>query len=161
MENKYYLGKCDFNNSGRKNCKAFITWELKDGRFSVSAEIWDPRETDIYCGGQCVEEVRRFFPLNKQARRMAAIWKEWHLNDMQAGSPAQTEWLRRNNIGAKSGDYYTTACDALARAGLNPDPSHIIDGKPYVYGSAWLKKELPPEILAEIQSWETKIAEVA
>ena len=147
MSMRYILGKCDYNGSGRKNCEAEITWELKDGRFSMRAEIWNPRHTDIYCGGQCVDTVAAFFPHDAKAKRMCEIWRRWHLNDMRAGSQAQEDWLRQNP-GTSSDQGCEMRCARLAAAGLNPDPE-----TGYRYGHAWLKEELPAEIIAEIESW--------
>lgn len=149
QEHRYVLGKCDYNEAGRKNCEAAITWELKDGKFSMCAEIWQPNKRDILAGGQCVDTVAAYFPEDAKAQRMLAIWTDWHLNDMNAGTPAQTAWLKVN---LKPEDYaypkshYDVACEKLAAAGLNPDNG-------YKYGSKWLRVELPPEVVAEIQSW--------
>jgi hypothetical protein len=137
----YPLGKVDFRGKGRKDCLAVITWELKDGRFSMCAEIWNPRKSDIYMGGQCVDEVAAYFPNDAKAQRMVAIWREWHLNDMQAGTPAQMAFLKTAGTHG-----YVEACDALDEVGLLIHNGHK-------YGSAWLKVELPAHVVAEIQSW--------
>lgn len=155
MEKKYYLGKCDYNQSGRKNCKAFITWELDEkGKglvFSMCAEIWNPQETDLYCGGQCVDKVAAYFPNDEKAQRMVEVWKRWHLNDMKAGSSVQEQWLKDNPIDpaeyAYPKSHYEVASEKLFEAGLNPD----VDG--YQYGHAWKFEQIPDEIIAEIQSW--------
>lgn len=156
-QHKYFLGMCDDNGDGRKNCEAYITWELKDGKFSMCAETWLPSKRDIIRGGQCVDYVAAMFPHDKKAQRMAEIWKRWHLNDLTAGSPAQELWLRENPIAPEDyrfpKSYYAVARERLAAVGLNPDPNFIYKGKPYSYGHAWLKEELPAEIVAEIQSW--------
>jgi hypothetical protein len=151
-EHRYDLGKIDYNRSGRKNCKVALTWTLEHGRFTMHAEVWNPRETDIYTGGQMVEEAVAYFPNDKKAHRMKAIWEEWHLNDLVAGSPAQMEWLKENPVEDRM-NYYRSASDALAKVGLNPDPGYLQDGKPYKYGHSWLKKELPAEVIEEIESW--------
>jgi hypothetical protein len=154
-EHRYVLGKCDYNDSGRRNCEAAITWSFADGKFSMSAEIWNPGHTDIYMGGQCVDVVAAHFPHDAKAKRMVAIWRAWHLNDMQAGSPAQTAWLREHETEGEAhrGDHYTWACEALTAAGLNPDPNYLHDGKPYSYGRAWLTVAIPDDVAAEIHSW--------
>lgn len=153
-EHRLYLGKCDYNNSGRKNCKAFITWKLENGRFSMSAEIWNPCESDCYMCGQCVGAVAKYFPRNLIARRMVEVWCEWHLNDLTAGSPAQRAFLKSNPVVFTYPEtHYGKACAMLAAAGLSPDPEHVRDGKPYKYGSAWLMRELPADVIAEIESW--------
>ena len=157
-EHKYVLGKVDYNGSGRRNCEAEITWEIKQGRFSMSAGIWNPRRTDYYTCGQCVDTVAAYFPANKKVQRMLAVWREWHLNDMTAGSPAQEAWLKAN---PSTDNDYTVACARLADAGLNPDPGYLHNEKPYKYGSAWLKRDLPPEVLVEVASWDAPVAHVS
>lgn len=156
-EHRYVLGMVDYNGNGRDNCEAALTWSLEDGRFSMSGEIWNPRKTDILAGGQCVDTVVGYFPNDAKAQRMLAIWREWHLNDMVAGSPAQREWLKANPIDPAEHAYpkshYEVACAKLEAEGLNPDPSYTHNGKPYRYGSAWLSRELPPEVIAEVHSW--------
>lgn len=155
MEHHYKIGKVDYNGNGRRNCMAEITWDLQGGRFTMSARIWNPAGTDCYASGQCVDEVANFFPSNGKVQRMRAIWRAWHLNDMQAGSPAQTAWLKQHagEFDRAKGDRFTWATQALAAAGLNPDPDYLHNGKPYRYGSAWLEIALPPEVVAEIESW--------
>lgn len=115
----------------------------------MAGGIWNPRETDYYCCGQVVDEVARYFPDDAKLQRMLAVWREWHLNNMKAGTPAQEAFLKTRTY-PRSGDYLTWACETLRAAGLEPDQH---EGKPYRYGSAWLKAELPPEIVAEIESW--------
>lgn len=44
------------------------------------------------------------------------------------------------------------ACDALAAAGLNPDPGYMHNGAPYRYGSAWLCVGAPQDVLDFLQS---------
>lgn len=150
----YSLGKTDYNGKGRKNCLTEITWRLENGRFSMCAHIWNPGKTDHYCGGQCVDTVAALFPHDKKAQRMLAIWERWHLNDMKAGSPAQEEFLRANPVSFKYPEtHYDKAGEALAAAGLNPDPNYLHNGEPYKYGHAWIKENLPAEVVAEIESW--------
>ena len=144
MEHKYVIGRVDYLNNGRR-CEAAITWELKDGRFSMQAEIGN------YCAGQCVEEVAAFFPGSLKAQRMLAVWRDWHLNDMTAGSPAQEQFFKQHPE-TKNWDY-PQRVGALSRAGLNPDPNYLHKGKPYQYGTAWLKRTIPEDVIKEIESW--------
>lgn len=156
-EHKYYLGKCDAIGGGAKRNEAYITWEFKDGKFSMCAEIWMASKRDIIMGGQCVREVAAFFPEDEKAQRMVEIWERWHLNDLVAGSPAQMKWLRDNPLDPKEYAYpashYDVAGKKLEEAGLNPDPDYIHNEKPYKYGHAWLKEEIPADVAAEIESW--------
>ena len=127
------LGKVDYNNSGRRNCKATLEWELtSDGEFTMSANIWNPRETDIYCGGQCVDEVASYFPYNAKVQRMVEIWRRWHLNDSQAGCEHQ------RTLGWKSYDEH---------------PSEPCPVCGYKYGTSCLKEEIPQDIQDEIRAW--------
>lgn len=71
--------------------------------------------------------------------RFLQVWRGHHLNDMRAGSPRQMEWLRVN----PGNDNYTKALEALTEAGLNPDAEYLHNGKPYVYGTAWLRSDVP------------------
>jgi hypothetical protein len=147
-EHRYILGKTDAYTPGRKNCEAAITWSLTDGKFSMCAEVWLPSKDDIIQGGQCVDSVAALFPDDTKAKRMVAIWERWHLNDMKAGTLAQEAYLRANPVNAIYPEsHYTKACEMLAAAGLNPDNG-------YKYGSQWLKEELPPEVVSEIESWQ-------
>jgi hypothetical protein len=152
---KLYLGKVDYNGSGRRNCKAYLKWDLTEfGRFTASGEIWNPSETDCYACGQIVDTVADFFPNREQVKRIRAVWENWHLNDMKAGSPAQEAWLKENPVSVKYPEsHYVKASEALKNAGLNPDASFVRNGEPYRYGSAWIKSELPQEIIEEIKSW--------
>lgn len=70
-----------------------------------------------------------------------AVWEKWHLNDMQAGTPEQMEYLE------KYPDIkdYSKKCELLKQVGL-----YEIDG--YKYGSKWLTKELPLEVVAFLKS---------
>ena len=108
--------------------------------------------------GWDLERLQKFF----------SIWARWHLNDMRAGSPAQEEFLRCHadawaayitNAREKAcsvedasdiypASYYTWACTVLAAAGLHPDPER----NEYRYGSAWLKEEVPEDVLVWLRA---------
>ena len=96
--------------------------------------------------GWSIDMLRKFF----------AVWERWHLNDLTAGSPAQEEFLRTHaaeweTYKANAGSipsHYTWACKVLATAGLHPDPGH----NGYRYGSAWLKEEVPEDVLAWLRA---------
>ena len=120
-----------------------IDWDGKnlsitgsEGRDHGGQIIMSPWDLQQYAEGYSPEVVAQ----------LRDIWERWHLNDLQAGSPAQTAYLEANPITDRS-DHYTKACEALKAAGLNPDPNYIHDGKPYRYGSAWLRIEVPEDAL--------------
>jgi hypothetical protein len=132
---------------------AEITLKWDGERLSICAGIWNPRGTDYYSCGQNVDEVAGYFRSDKTTQALLRLWRDWHLNDMNAGSPAQSAWMEANPIEAKYPDsHYDKARNALAEAGLNPDPSYLHNGKPYAYGSAWLKREIPADVIAEIEA---------
>lgn len=80
------------------------------------------------------------------ATRLREVWDRWHLNGMKAGSPAQEAHLRAHPID-RAADHFKVATEALRAAGLQPDPGHLYNGKPYSYGSAWLHEEVPEDVL--------------
>lgn len=85
--------------------------------------------------GQIHKEVKDIIP-----DRLYQIWKRWNLNDMRAGTFVQEEILRQaKNKGVDVSDY-DKACDYLRKLGVYDD-----DG--YRYGSAWLKEELPQDVI--------------
>ena len=103
--------------------------------------------------------------------RLAEIWRDYHLPGMQAGTPAQTAYLRsldptgkewrkdpramidhetgKANVRGYGPDHYDWARNVLAEVGLQPDPNGP-DGEPYSYGSEWLRIEVPGSVLDEV-----------
>ncbi|RYD61954.1 MAG: hypothetical protein EOP83_15845 [Verrucomicrobiaceae bacterium] len=145
------LGKIAYNRTGRKANRVTIEVELNVGRLSICGNIWNQRETDCVSCGQNIDEIGRLFPNNQMVQRIVAIWDQYHLNDMQAGSPAQRAHL--NGLGEQRPTGYNETLAELTRVGLQPDASYLYNGKPYAYGSAWLREEIPEEIIAEIEAW--------
>jgi hypothetical protein len=140
MEKEYILGKV-------KGKTARLIWNLTDGNFAMQATLGNEMV------GQCVNEVVDYFPTDQKAQRMREVWKNWHLNDLTAGSPAQRDYLSNHRTSDTKLTHYERALKLLAEAGLNPDPNYLHKGKPYEYGSAWLKRTIPEDIIKEIESW--------
>ena len=92
-KHSYSPGYVNYNEFAKKRSKNLceVEWELKDGRFSMSAQIWQQNKRDILMGGQCVDEVAKLFPNDAKLQRMCKIWERWHLNDMRAGCEHQRE----------------------------------------------------------------------
>lgn len=149
------LGKIDYNGRGRKTNQVEIEVRLEEGKLSICGSIWNNIHSDIYSGGQNIEEIASLFPHNKRVQRIKQVWERYHLNDLAAGSPKQEDWLRSHPLAGIDWEvsYYERACESLKEAGLNPDPNYIHNGKPYEYGTAWLKEELPADIIKEVESW--------
>lgn len=153
MEYIIELGKIDYNGIGRKINAVTIEVRLGDGNLSICGSIWNSLHTDIVSGGQNIDEIASLFPHNERVQRVKEVWKRWHLNDLKAGSPKQEEYLKNNPITSSYPEsHYEKTCKVLAKKGLNPDPDYICSGKPYEYGSAWLKEKLPLEIIKEVES---------
>lgn len=102
--------------------------------------------------GQCQQHIRKDLPnielaiSKEQLLRILEVWEEWHLNDMEAGTKQQEEIVVNHYGKGKRGYTYKDACDVLEREGLYKD-------RDYKYGSAWLLRILPEEIIEEVKAW--------
>lgn len=87
-----------------------------------------------------IEKLAEGWTVGKVAK-LHQIWKEYHLNDMQAGSPAQRAWIAQTGI--------VKYDDILAQmpADILHDATELRNGKPYTYGSAWLRMDIPADVL--------------
>lgn len=135
-------------NPGRtEDGQVFCKIVFESGRLSISG-VEGPKPNGD-CRGSCgqIAGALRLTVDNLNpgwdaalVNRFADVWEEWHLNDMRAGTPRQTVYLR-----AQPPTSYAQARDALAAAGLNPDNG-------YRYGSAWLREEVPAEVISFLKS---------
>lgn len=101
--------------------------EIKNGELSISGE----------CGnsfGQCYDSIK---PANPEQARIVEIWKTYHLNGMHAGTEKQEKILK-----GFYGDYDD-------KVKLLKKHRAYSDGG-YIYGSKWLKRELPATLHKEI-----------
>ena len=138
FEKKTYIGE---GPEGRIVVR--IKWDGKNlsitgdiGRDHGGQIIMSPWDIATYAEGVDAETVEK----------LRTIWEAYHLNDMQAGSPAQSAFLKAHPVADRL-NYYAKACDALQAAGINPDPAYLHNGKPYQYGTAWLRIEVPADVL--------------
>lgn len=124
---------------------------------SICGNVWNSRNTDIICGGQCLEEINKH--LSKMSfknialfKKLLTLWREYHLNGMHAGTPAQEAFLA-DLQGSGSHYDYEIACEYLKAAGLYEVPyiglavGRRYNGEMYRYGSAWLIRELPESVV--------------
>lgn len=171
----FNFGKIDYMDRGCKDCPVSVTIELherggeeviKNGKrtgeycnkyieFSACGDVWNYMHTDIYCGGQCLDEIAKYVK-SPVFRQIYDFWKKYHLNGMRAGTPEQekivNEWIAAGN------KYdYSAACEMLKRCGLYEVPLNCrligtrnADGMPYKYGSGWVIKDIPKDDLQKI-----------
>lgn len=138
--------------------ETFIKIKWEDGKLSITGVVGPYKNGD--CAGSCgqiLDELLTAIPTaeftKNDLKRLHAVWKEWYLNDLTAGSPAQETYLKANPVTFEyPQSYYDAACKALIAAGLQPDTSYLRDGKPYSYDSAWLFTEVPADVIAWLES---------
>ncbi len=138
---------------GGRYYSIFCRIELIEGKLSITG-VEGPLESGN-CLGACgqidmhlkASDIVNYAPDWNTAKlnKFLAIWKEWHLNDMCAGSPNQREYLEAHPIENHRAvnNYFMAASGDLTDAGLNPDENYLHNGAPYKYGTAWLSKDLP------------------
>lgn len=110
---------------------------------SISGGIWNSRQSDYETCGQCLDTIQKYLPKNGKIAKIVELWKGYHLNDMKAGTKKQTQYL--NGLESEGWKYsYSGACYKLKAANLYMDNG-------YKYGSKWLYKPIPKNVLAEIK----------
>ena len=151
---KIFLGYTDYEFPGKKVNSVGCEISLKDGKyFSAMAWIMDSRGKDHLCGGQCLDTINDNCPdikANPIWQKIYRLWKLYHLNDLHAGTIEQEEALDKWWASSKDNidrDYHKD-CEYLKSIGL-----YEVDynGKPYRYGTAWLKRDIPEEDLNQIK----------
>ena len=143
MRKRFTFGKIDFYGRGRKINSVEVDVELSDkGVFTASGTIWNSKHTDCVCGGQCLDTIAKYIK-NPTFKKIHGLWKQYHLNDMPAGTVRQEEALDAAGLTGYANNY-RKCCDYLESIGLLVD-----DG--YKFGTGWLKRDIPAEDLEEIK----------
>ncbi len=79
--------------------KAQIEWTLEPKEngleFSASGEFDGG-------AGQCLESIAKAYPRDEMVQRIVKVWREYHLNGMNAGTPEQTREIERQITAAKA-----------------------------------------------------------
>ena len=96
MKTKIYLGGYKKKGSSiidielKKTHKGwcFSASGLHDQQFCPSMKDWD-----YQCAGQCLDTIAEKWWQSKKVQTIVKLWRKYHLNDMNAGSPKQTEYL--------------------------------------------------------------------
>ena len=92
--------------------------------------------------GQCLDTIRKYAVKKRQNfNEILDIWSAWHLNDMHAGTERQETALKRAGIVD-----YDEACKYLQEQGIYEDEG-------YRYGSGWLYRPIPRDVLNKIFKW--------
>lgn len=85
MKRIFDFGCIDFENRGEARNRVTVEMEYEqDGdkkRFSVYANVWNTRHSDIVRGGQCLDTIAPYMesPVFSEIFR---LWEAYHLNDM-------------------------------------------------------------------------------
>lgn len=167
QEKSYSLGVMPGRRSGGRANTAVITWSFADGCFSACAHVWNARGNDHEISGQCLDTVCAAFPDDAQAQSMLAVWKRWHLNDMRSGCEHQRaeRWDARpidpskplSAYGRHFPEQRYDSANMLSWVTRAEHPegllSHPCPTCGYKYGSAWMKEEIPADVVSTIESW--------
>lgn len=140
------LGKIDFYGTGEKTNKVDIEIKLKEEGtkkiFSVCANVWNARNSDVICAGQCLDELQPFFKNNKLFKEIYKLWNLYHLNDMHAGTKRQENFLKKNNI-KNWANNYEEVCEFL-------DINNLLYDNEIKFGTTWHYWEIPEKDLKKI-----------
>ena len=149
MERKFTFGKIDYYGTGRKINAVEVEVRLSDkGVFTASGTIWNSKHTDCVCAGQCLDTIAKYVKA-PQFKKIHRLWKQYHLNDMHAGTVAQEEALEKAGLTGWASNY-RECCKYLESIGLLEDNG-------YKFGSSWLKRDIPVEDLVEIKKLLTAV----
>ena len=140
---------------GGRGASVYCRITYKNRRLSISGVVGPLPGGN--CLGSCGQIIMNWTPIVNYAKgwtpsmvkRFLDVWDRWHLNDTQAGTPEQMDYVRnyrKNHARAN----YEELCSALKTAGLY----EVIraDGTLYKYGHAWLFESVPTDVLQFLDS---------
>jgi hypothetical protein len=152
------------NSYGRNGIKVFCKISFKNGNLSISG-VEGPKANGNAIGGcgqiemgMDNEYLKYFYPAENWTKdlflKFIATWREWHLNDLQSGCEHQREmgWdeILLDKSKPKTQEnmamWHTTKENPN---GLLSEPCPICG---YKFGSAWLKKEIPQDVIYFLKS---------
>lgn len=86
MKKVFDFGKIAYNNRCVKDNLVTVTVEYEEKKpgqwvFSASGDIWNRAQTDILCGGQCLDTIAEYIT-NPTFQEIYRLWQLYHLNDM-------------------------------------------------------------------------------
>jgi len=122
-------------NIDLKSVRKYKTLSISGHSKHFAGQIYDElneNEIEFKIPKQRVEEIKK-------------IWKQWHLNDLKAGTREQEKivksWRNKNNV---TGWAYDQEVEMLKK-------KKKYKQKGYGYGSGWLVKELPTNVELKIK----------
>lgn len=122
---------------------------------SIVGNIWNAKKTDAVCCGQCLDDIKQYRrQLNnpKLFDIIYTLWKRYHLNGVNAGTPEQEEAIKQW-IGSGHKYDYKAVCKMLKEKGLyevyftGKTVGREYNNELYKYGHGWVIEELPDEIV--------------
>ena len=124
-----------------------LEYKDKGPVLSICGSIWNSKHTDCVCCGQCLDTMMKFSSLANNAlfKKLHRLWTDWHLNDLRAGTVKQEDALKDARKAGHKICGYEDACKYLESIGLLEDNG-------YKYGSSWLYREIPNDVLQEIEA---------
>lgn len=144
------FGKIAYRSNRKANpVEVSISLNTRDGRveFSASGAIWNHIHTQIYCGGQCLDEIAEYIH-NPKFKTIYRLWKSYHLNAMHAGTKEQEELIHEYFKAENKRYDYDEAKKLLEDNNLLT--VKLPDGTDYTYGHGWLYEPIPEEDLKTI-----------
>lgn len=158
----FEFGKINYHNpSGRRINLVTAEVSLKTERgnpvFTAHMGVWNGNRTDYVAVGQMFDEIKHVPENDALFQEIKKLWKLYHLNQMHAGTKAQTVALEKAGLTGASN--YDKAVEYLKRKGLYEvrltpteakyNPSYA--GKPYKYGHGWIYYPIPAKDMARIK----------
>ena len=154
----FRFGKIAYRGA-RRTYPTEVTLELRDVghglELSICGAIYSAHG-EMLSGGQCLDEMRHFLHEDKTFMRLFRLWKDYHLNGMNAGTARQTAALKAAGIRE-----YDAACEYLKSIGLYVDAlgedetlvceTENTNRNHYEYGHGWILRTLPQEAMREIR----------
>ena len=102
--------------------------------------------------GQIIEKFENYIPFFANynidsAKKIAEIWHKYHLNDLQAGTKLQQDTLEENR-----NEWYKKNEDNYGHKKAFLENRNLLIDRNYQYGTGWLYKPVPQEIIDFIYS---------
>ena len=139
-----HIGTFKFNN---RLYSGYSRISLTDGCLSIVGVIGPTRNGNAQVCGQCYDQFKNVEVFDvgwnqSMLDEYISKWKRWHLNNMIPGSPRQMEWIREQGVDLT----YSEILEKMPESILH-DSEYYHNGKPYSYGSAWLREPVPDDVI--------------